>query len=65
MRKLNPNETDWRGSEGQKISFKSGDTIIVIYDVPKTYGWTGAPETVVASKMNVWYGVISAFMTIQ
>ena len=63
--KLNLNETDWRGSEGQKISFKSGDTVIVIYDVPITYGWAELPETVVASKMNVWYGVISTLMTIQ
>jgi len=67
--KLNLNETEWHGSEGKKISFKSGDTIIVIYDVPRAYGgdfgWAGTHGTVDPSKMDVWYGVTSALMTIQ
>lgn len=63
--KLDITGIDWRGSEGKKISFGRGDTIIVIYDVPKAYGWVGAPETVEASKMNVWYGVTTTFTTVQ
>ncbi len=63
--KLNLNDGSWRGSEREKIRFGPGDTIIVAYDAPKQYGWPGAPVTIEASNMRVWYGVATAFLTVQ
>jgi hypothetical protein len=65
-RKLDLNEGNWRAdaSEG-KAEFASGDTVIVIYDVPKVFPWQGAKVTVEASNMGVWYGFVSASTTVQ
>jgi len=64
-KKLNPNGENWRGLDGRKIDFESGDTVIVVYDVPKEFGWPDAPVTVEARNMCVWYGVTAAFIKIQ
>jgi hypothetical protein len=64
-RKLNLNGENWRGLDGRKIDFASGDTVIVVYDVPKEFGWPDAPVTVEARNMGVWYGVTAAFTKIQ
>jgi hypothetical protein len=45
-----------RGLEGKKISFESGDLVIVVYDVPLTGE---------AREMNVWYGVVAISATIK
>jgi hypothetical protein len=63
--KLDLSGGNWRGSHRRGVSFESGDVIIVVYDVPKAYGWAGAPVTTEASKMGVWYGVATALTTIK
>ena len=64
-RNLDLARENWRGTEGQKVRFEHGDTVIVVYDVPKSFGWAGAAVTVEASKMGVWYGVATALITVQ
>jgi hypothetical protein len=46
---------DQHGIAGQEITFKSGDMLIVVYDVP---------PSVEARDMGVWFGVTSATMTV-
>jgi hypothetical protein len=62
---LDPSKDNWVGPEGQKLNFEPGDMVIVVYDVPKQYGWVGAPVTLEASKMGVWYGVATAVTTVR
>jgi hypothetical protein len=64
-RVLDVNDGHWVRSTQQAIAFERGDTIIVIYDVPRSYGWAGAPLSVEASRMEVWYGVATAVKTIE
>jgi len=65
-KKLDLNGGHWRGDANHgKVEFESGDTVIVIYDVPKVFPWQGARVTVEASNMGVWYGVVSASTAIQ
>jgi len=59
------NDGNWIGSGAARASFKQGDTIIVVYDVPKQDPWVGAQVTVDASKMGVWYGVVTAIRTLK
>lgn len=61
---LDLSRENWRGPQG-KLNFETGDTVIVIYDVPKQFGWAGATVTVEASKMGVWYGVATALTTVK
>ena len=63
--KLDLSAESWRGTEGQKVRFEHGDTVVVVYDVPRPYRWAGAAVTVEASKMGVWYGVATALITVQ
>lgn len=63
-RKLDLSAETWRGTEGQKVRFEHGDTVVVVYDVPKSYGWAGAAVTLEASKMGIWYGVATALITV-
>lgn len=64
-KRMDLNAQNWRGSEGRKADLKSGDTIIVIYDVPKEFGWVGAPVTIQARDMDVWYGVAAGLATVK
>jgi hypothetical protein len=64
-RKLNLNGENWRGVDSRRIDFESGDTVIVVYDVPKVFGWPDAPATVEAHNMGVWYGVTAAFIKVK
>lgn len=45
-----------RRSTDEEITFESGDMIIAIYDVPFTSQ---------ALRLNVWYGVAAAILTVQ
>jgi hypothetical protein len=49
---------DERGVGGKEISFKTGDTAIVLYDVPPAYD----PGI---RRLGVWYGVASVLTTIE
>jgi hypothetical protein len=62
---LSLNDGNWRGLGKQKVGFESGQTIIVIYDVPKTFAWPPAQVTVEARNMAVWYGVAATSTTIR
>ncbi len=55
---------DWRSAGDRRPSLESGDLVIVVYDVPKALGWVGAPDTVRAHEMGVWYGVAVASTTL-
>jgi hypothetical protein len=59
-RDLDLNAGNWRGTEGRSITFKPKSVIIVVYDVPKEFGWADAPVTIQAREMHVWYGVVAA-----
>jgi hypothetical protein len=48
-----------------QIAFERGDMVIVIYDVPKQFGWIDPSITSQTSKMNVWYGVAATSTTVQ
>lgn len=64
-KKLDLNGGNWQGLDGTKISFEAGETIIVVYDVPKEFGW---PDSSIAEKvrgMKVWYGVVAASTKFQ
>ena len=63
--KLDLSAETWRGTEGRTVRFEHGDTVVVVYDVPKSYGWAGAAVTLEASKMGIWYGVATALITVQ
>jgi hypothetical protein len=45
-----------RGFGGREASFAPGDSVVVIYDVPRTNE---------ARKMNVWYGVVAASTVVK
>lgn len=45
-----------RGISGREVSFQSGDTVVVIYDVPSTNE---------ATSMAVWYGMTAAWTSVQ
>jgi len=55
----------WLSASGSAVALRRGDQLIVIYDVPKYEGWAGAQVTIDASNMNVWYGVVSARITVH
>jgi hypothetical protein len=59
-KKLDLNGGNWEGFDGMQISFEPGDTIIVVYDVPKEFGWSDSSIAEKVRKMEVWYGVIAA-----
>lgn len=42
---------DERGIDGKEVAFQEGDSIIVVYDVPRTGE---------AIKTSIWYGVVAA-----
>jgi hypothetical protein len=46
-RLLDLNDGNWKGSEGRRFVLQSGDSVVVLYDVPFT------EET---KKLNVWCG---------
>lgn len=46
---------DQHGIAGQQVTFKSGDMIVVVYDVP---------PSVEAQDMGVWHGVAAAVTTV-
>ena len=63
---LDLNGINWRGGSGPgKVEFSPGDTVIVVYDVPKIFPFPEAHETVEASTMGVWYGVAATSVTVQ
>jgi hypothetical protein len=62
---LDLNGGNWRGSGGRRVRFEKGDLVIVIYDVPKQFGWSEAKIAAETQKMGVWYGVASAILTVQ
>ena len=64
-KKLDLNGGNWRGLDHAKIGFEPGDTVIVIYDVPKQFGWSETSVAVETSKMGVWCGVAAASTTAQ
>lgn len=64
-KKLDLNGGNWLGSDGAKISFEAGDTVIVVYDVPKEFGWSDSSIGDEIRKMDVWYGVTSASTVFQ
>ncbi len=59
-KKLDLNGGNWQGLDGTRISFEPGDTIIVVYDVPKEFGWSDSSIAEKVRGMKVWYGVIAA-----
>jgi len=48
---LDVNDGNWRGLSKGKITFKTGDSLTVVYNVPVSDE---------ARKAGVWYGVVSA-----
>jgi hypothetical protein len=67
QQKLDLNEGNWcglghcgayneKGFGSEKMSFEPNDTVVVIYDAPRTNE---------SGKMGVWYGVAAAFTTVQ
>jgi hypothetical protein len=60
-RNLDLAKDDWLGPEAASKHLERGDMVIVILDTPKAYPFSGAPITKEASRLGVWYGVISAF----
>ncbi len=56
---LDLGDGDWRGPDPKAARFRPGDTIIVIYDVPKSYE-IGDEMSRYASKAGVWFGVATA-----
>lgn len=54
--KLDLNGGDWHGVSGKKFTFKSGDTVIIVYDVP---------ITTEALDRGVWHGTAAALTTVQ
>src|SRR5436309_7914544 len=52
-------DRDWIGSRKGIKSFGRGDTLIVIYDVPRQQSW-GTKMTWEVSRMGVWYGTVAA-----
>jgi hypothetical protein len=62
--KLDVNDGNWLGANGEQVDFDPGDTIVAIYDVPKQDGWAGAPVTIEASRMNVWYGIATVLTVV-
>jgi hypothetical protein len=53
---LDVNDGSWCGLDGQKVNIGTGDTVIVVYDVPPTKE---------GYKLKVWYGVSAAFLQVQ
>jgi hypothetical protein len=64
-RKLDIAGEGWRRSDVGKIEVEHGDTLIVIYDVPKHLVFPEAPDSVEADKMGVWYGVVTTMTVVQ
>ena len=64
---LDPNGPDsegmpWRGLAGRRVTFESGDTVVVVYDVPPTLEARGLG---VLRGVSVWYGVTAAHTTVR
>src|SRR5260370_39239818 len=55
-RKIDLDAVDWCGSDGEKVTFESGDMVIVIYDVPSTH--EGVYKV-------VWYGLTTASTVVK
>jgi hypothetical protein len=57
MQILDLNDDKWLGGTGEATTIKRGDTVIVLYDVPKQQIYREAPNSVAAVNAGVWYGV--------
>ncbi len=57
MQMLELNDGKWLGDGDQATTITRGDTVIVLYDVPKQQIYREAPNSVAAVNAGVWYGV--------
>jgi hypothetical protein len=54
---LDINDGKWQGKGNEMTTVMRGDTVIVLYDVPKQQIYREAPNSVTAANAGVWYGV--------
>ena len=57
MQTLDLNDGKWQGEGNETTTVMRGDTVIVLYDVPKQQIYREALNSVAAANAGVWYGV--------
>jgi hypothetical protein len=56
---------NWLSAGAPTARFELGDTVVVTYDVPKSFDYSEGWGTVPPAKMGVWYGVAAAITTMR
>jgi hypothetical protein len=56
---------NWLSASAPVARFEPGDTVVVTYDVPKSFDYSEGWGTVPPAKMGVWYGVAAAVTTMR
>ena len=56
---------NWLSIGAPVARFESGDTVVVTYDVPKSFDYSRGWGPVPPANMGVWYGIAAAITTVQ